>query len=300
MTWSLSRRGAIPVASGALCNTWLGRTIVLTDVGGIRLNVLDEGHGHPILFLHGLGGSWRDWEPQLDTFSTDFRVVVPEHRGHGRSDRPLGRYSTAHFADDVARLCDVLAIRHAFVVGLSMGGMIAQHLALDNPGLVDALVLADTSARVDPAMQPVLLAAVPTIRQDGMGLVHELSKSMAEGATYGARPDLMRNNLREASGNDPYCYANSVVALVEHDVSGRLPSLDVPTLVLRGEHDPLASGEGMDELVTAIPGAASLTIPDAGHVANLDQPERFDRAVLDFIQRHPCRNTRSPDAISGP
>ncbi len=268
---------------------------MLIDVGGIRLNVLDEGSGHAVLFLHGLGGSWRDWEPQLDSFSSDFRVVVPELRGHGRSDRPLGRYSMAGFADDVARLCEGLGIGHAFVVGLSMGGMVAQHLALDHPELVDTLVLADTSARIDEVVQPGLLGAVPTIRQDGMGLVLELSKSMAATATCSARPDLLRNNLREASGNDPYVYANCLIALVEHDVLDRLPSLDVPTLVLRGEHDPLADGRGMDELAGAIPRSQSLTIPEAGHLVNLDQPERFDEAVRDFFKRHPCGYPRDTD-----
>jgi pimeloyl-ACP methyl ester carboxylesterase len=141
----------------------------------------------------------------------------------------------------------------------------------------------------------VLLGAVPTIRQDGMGLVQELSKSMAESATYSARPDLLRNNLREASGNDPYSYANSVIALVEHDVLDRLPSLDIPTLVLRGEHDPLTGAEGMDELADAIPGSESITIPEAGHLANLDQPERFDQAVRDFFKRNPCRYVRGTD-----
>lgn len=268
---------------------------MLIDVEGVRLNVLDEGTGHPVLFLHGLGGSWRDWEPQLDSFSSDSRVVVPEHRGHGRSDRPLGRYSMALFADDVARLCEGLGVEHAFVVGLSMGGMIGQHLALDHPELVDALVLADTSARIDHAVQPVLLGAVPTIRQDGMGLVLELGRSMTQSATYTARPDLLRNNLREASGNDPYVYTNSLIALVEHDVLDRLPSLEVPTLVLRGEHDPLAGGEGMDELAGAIPGSESLTISEAGHLVNLDQPERFDQAVRDFFKRHPCGYMRGTD-----
>jgi 3-oxoadipate enol-lactonase len=264
---------------------------VLIDVGGIRLNVLDEGTGHPVLFLHGLGGSWRDWEPQLDSFSADHRVVVPEHRGHGRSDRPLGRYSVARFADDVSLVCEALDISHTFVVGLSMGGMVAQQLALDQRELVDGLVLADTSARVDPAVQPLLLGAVPAIRQDGMGMVHELGTSMAQSA-HSARPDLLRNNLREASGNDPYSYANSLVALVEHDVVDRLPSLDVPTLVLRGEYDLLATGDGMEELSRAISGSESLTIPDAGHLANLDQPEIFDRAVRDFFDRHPCRRAQ--------
>ena len=267
---------------------------MLIDIEGIRLNVLDEGAGHPVLFLHGLGGSWRDWEPQLDSFSRQYRVIVPEHRGHGRSDRPLGRYSIARFAVDMAMLCGRLDIDHCYVVGLSMGGMIAQHLGLIHPELVDALVLADTSGSVDSSTGELLRAAVAGIRQDGMAIVQTLAESAMGNAAgaFGMRPDLIRNNLRESSGNDPYAYANALLALTEHDLSDQLGMLRVPTLVLRGEHDPLAGAEGTVELAEAIPGAQLVTIAAAGHLANLDQPDEFDRLVKEFFTRHPCPRHR--------
>jgi 3-oxoadipate enol-lactonase len=267
---------------------------VLIDIDGIRLNVLDEGTGHPVLFLHGLGGSWRDWEPQLDSFSRQYRVIVPEHRGHGRSDRPLGRYSIARFAADVDMLCRRLDIDHCYVVGLSMGGMIAQHLGLARPELVDALVLADTSASVDSSTGELLRGVVAGIRQDGMAIVQTLAESLMGNAlsAVGLRPDLVRNNLRESSGNDPYAYANALWALTEHDLSDQLAMLRPPTLVLRGEHDPLVDEKGMVELAEAIPSAEFVTVAAAGHLVNLDQPDEFDRLVKEFFARHPCLGHR--------
>ncbi len=260
---------------------------MLIDIDGIRLNVIEEGAGHPVLFLHGLGGSWRDWEPQLDSFSGHWRAIVPEHRGHGRSDRPLGRYSMARFAADIDRLCRVLDIDHCFVVGLSMGGMIAQHLALTRPDLVDALVLADTSASVDSSSAELLRSVVAGIRQDGMAVVQTLAEASMRNASsaVGIRPELIRNNLRESSGNDPYAYASALWALTEHDLSDQLAMLRAPTLVLRGEHDPLVSENAAVELTAAIPGAQMVTIPAAGHLVNLDQPAEFDRLVTDFFTR---------------
>jgi 3-oxoadipate enol-lactonase len=267
---------------------------MLTDIDGIRLNVLDEGTGHPVLFLHGLGGSWRDWEPQLDSFSGQFRVIVPEHRGHGRSDRPLGRYSMARFAADMDMLCRTLEIDHCYVVGLSMGGMIAQHLALARPDLVDALVLADTTGSVDSSTGELLRGAVGGIRQNGMAIVQILAESSMGDASsaVGMRPDLIRNNLRESSGNDPYAYANALWALTEHDLTGQLAMLRAPTLVLRGEHDPLVGEEGAVALAEAIPGAQLVTVAAAGHLVNLDQPDEFDRLVKEFFTRHPCPGHR--------
>ncbi len=268
---------------------------MLVDVEGTRINVIDEGTGHPVLFLHGLGGCWRDWEPQLETLTANFRCVVPEFRGHGRSDRPLGRYSTALFADDVAGLCSELGLSHAYVVGLSMGGMVAQTLAVEHPGLVDGLVLADTTSHVGADAADALRGALPLIREQGMALVQAFAASAmaADEALSGGSPTIRRNNLRESSGNDPLAYASSLQALIEHPELEGLGHLQVPTLVLRGEHDVLAGEDGARELADAIPGAEFAVIPGAGHLANLDQPARFDALCQDFVARHPC--TAVPD-----
>ena len=112
---------------------------MLRDIEGVRLNVLDEGTGQAVVFLHGLGGCWHDWEPQVETWRTDHRVIVIEHRGHGRSDRAPGPYSTDVFAADALAVLRHLGVDHAHVVGLSMGGMIAHKLAVAAPDVVDTL-----------------------------------------------------------------------------------------------------------------------------------------------------------------
>ena len=261
---------------------------MLVDLNGIRINVIDEGTGHPVLFLHGLGGCWRDWEPRLNTISSEYRCVVPEHRGHGRSDRPLGRYSVARFASDAAALCEVLGISHTYVVGLSMGGMIGQTLATDHPELVEALVLADTTSHVAADAAEALRAAVPLIREEGMALVQSFAEATAASGTSASPSPLLRNNVRESSGNDPWAYASSLLALIEHQAPEGLHHMKVPTLVVRGEHDGLAGQDGAQELADAIPGAELEVIEGAGHLSNLDQPERFDRLVTEFLVRHPC------------
>src|SRR5215203_4703999 len=114
------------------------------SVRGVQINVIDEGEGAAVLFLHGLGGCWRDWAPQVDSLSDRYRVIVVEHRGHGRSEATGGRFTTGLFADDAVALCRQIGVPRAHAVGLSMGGLIAQAVALAHPGFVDALVLCGT------------------------------------------------------------------------------------------------------------------------------------------------------------
>ena len=150
---------------------------MLRDIEGVRLNVLDEGTGQAIVFLHGLGGCWRDWEPQVESWRTDHRVLVIEHRGHGRSDRVPGPYSTDQFAVDALAACRHLGVDHAYVVGLSMGGMIAQKMALADPGFVDALVLCDTFLRTGSAGVAGLRMAAGLVRAEGLGALATLMRS---------------------------------------------------------------------------------------------------------------------------
>ena len=180
---------------------------MLREVNGVRLNVLDEGEGHPILFLHGLGGCWRDWEPQLDSLSDRYRCVVVEHRGHGRSEVTRGDYSTRLFADDAAAVCAQLGIEHAHVVGLSMGGLVAQALAVGHPGLVDTLVLCDTGVGMKPPAWPIGCARPPPTparraSRDSRGVLPETSPGWSA-RTIAERPEIMRNNLRESRARIP-------------------------------------------------------------------------------------------------
>lgn len=263
---------------------------MLHEVDGVRINVLDEGSGPAIVFLHGLGGCWRDWEPQLDSLSDRYRCVVIEHRGHGRSQRVRGPYSTDLFATDALAVCRLLGVEHAYVVGLSMGGMVAQKLALAAPDFVDALVLCDTSTHTGRRAGEGLRAAAEVARAGGMGALGDLVTGETTGwsaQTMAQRPEVARGNLREAEGNDPDCWAWSVDALVDHDTRADVGRITAPALLVWGAEDTGVPVAFAEPLAAALGGARVVVLDDAGHVCNLEQPAAFDRAVTAFLASHP-------------
>jgi 3-oxoadipate enol-lactonase len=260
--------------------------------GGVRVNVLDEGTGLAVLFLHGLGGCWRDWEPQLESLRDRYRCVVVEHRGHGRSDRVPGPYTTDVFASDALAVCRDLGIEHAYVVGLSMGGMIAQKLALAAPDFVDGLVLCDTSTHVGAAGSEMLTAAARLVRREGFAGL----KARAAGDVLGwsahtmaNAPHVARNNVRESEANDPDCWGWAVDALVAHDTRGQLGAITAPVLLVWGAEDAGVPVRLAEPLSQALGGAPLVVLEDAGHLCNLEQPAAFDRAITDFFDAHPPR-----------
>jgi 3-oxoadipate enol-lactonase len=260
--------------------------------GGVRVNVLDEGTGQPIVFLHGLGGSWRDWEPQLESLRDRYRCVVIEHRGHGRSDRVPGPYTTDLFASDALAVCRHLGVEHAYVVGLSMGGMIAQKLALAAPGFVDALVLCDTSTHLGASAGKWLGAAARLVRREGFAGLRARAGGDVLGwseHTMANVPHVARNNLRESEGNDPECWGWAVDALVAHDTRGQLGEITAPVLLVWGAEDAGVPVELAEPLSQALGGAPLVVLEDAGHMCNLEQPGAFDRAVTRFFDAHPPR-----------
>jgi pimeloyl-ACP methyl ester carboxylesterase len=267
--------------------------MLIDDVNGTRLNVIEEGDGHPLVLLHGLGGSWRELQPQLDGLSDRFRCVAVEHRGHGRSERTRGRYTIELLADDAAAICEALGITHAHVAGLSMGGMIALSLALRHPTLVDSLVLMDTAARPEPPFREGLEAMARFVRDRGFADTTEPGGTAAGMAwsptTVERRPELVRDNLREALSTDPDAYARAAQAVAAFDVLDRLGEIAAPTLVLWGDHDVLVPRSYSEALRAGITTSELVVVPDAGHLCTLEQPELVNTALRDFFDRNGCR-----------
>lgn len=265
---------------------------MLIDTTRLRCNVIDEGRGRPVVWLHGLGGTWRDFEPQLDHLAGRYRCIVPELRGHGRTPIVPGPFSTATLADDVMAVLAALAVDRAVVVGLSMGGLVAQVLAVEHPELVEGLVLVDTGPKVPAPVAPLLRAAAARVRSKGMAAAMAMLGQMGqpvtgEDAMAAARATGTASAQRDLASNDPDVLASGLVALADHDVRRRLRRLEVPTLVVAGQDDPVVPRMLVDQLVAAIPGASLVVVPDAGHLPNRDQPAVFEDAVTAFIDRLP-------------
>lgn len=254
---------------------------MLREVNGIRLNVLIEGGGPPLVFLHGLGGSWRAWEPQLDSLTGQYRCIVPELRGHGRSDLGEEPLSTALFASDVIALTRSLGISRAGLVGLSMGGHVAQVVALRAASIFCGLVLADTNLGATDEARSALLRRASDTRSGGMEVVLEYYRARTE--ARGGDPRLRAAVWRDLEGNDPWAYAGALEAIADHDCRQGLGSLRTPTLVVRGSEDSAVSAAEAEQLAAAIPGAFVCTIDGAGHNSNRDRPDEFDRLLLWFL-----------------
>ena len=268
---------------------------MLREVNGVRLNVLDEGDGHPLVLLHGMGGCWRDWEPQLDHLRDRYRCIVIEHRGHGRSERTTGAYSTDLFAADAAAVCRLLEVDHAYVVGLSMGGMVAQKLALAEPDLVEALVLCDTGTHLGTRGAQVLRDWAARVRATGMvdsrGVVNPETTGFSRW-TVEHQPHVIRTNMREAESADPDAWARAAEAVAAHDTRDDVGRITAPCLLVWGEEDPAVPVARAQPLVEALAGAPLVVLRDAGHVCNLDQPAAFEAAIEDFFAANPCRVSR--------
>jgi 3-oxoadipate enol-lactonase len=246
----------------------------------------EAGHGPPLVLLHGLGSSRNDWLLQLPTVIARYRTIAVDLRGHGGSPKPPGPYHLEQFAADVAQLLQRLDARPAHVVGISLGGAVAQQLALDFPELVRSLVLVNTAARfVSESWQQRLIGVrrVASVYLYGMERVAE-----AVAMRLFPKPEqaqLRRETVERIRNNDVAAYRATLWAIARFDVRTRLGEIACPTLVVAGDEDntvPLASKRLLAE---RIPQSRLEIIAHSGHATPVDQPETFNRAVVQFLEQ---------------
>ena len=220
-----------------------------------------------------------------------------DSRGSGSAPALAPGARISDLADDALRLLDELGVERMSIVGRSMGGMIAQELALRAPDRVSKLVLVSTTGRADAHLSEVFLtwarlaeAGVPPELRHRASLLWCLSRaSLAEGGSASRYLDA------RARSDRPLDYARQARACATHDALSKLEALRCPTLVIGGDDDRLTPARHAEELAAAIPGALRATIPGAGHLAYLEAPARFAAEVLGFLSRSP---DREPDRRS--
>ena len=255
------------------------------SVADTRLYYEDEGTGPPLLFVHGLGSSTRDWHEQAGPFAEHYRVLRVDLRGHGRSDRPEGPYHMATFARDVAVLLRRLDAAPAHVVGLSMGGMVALQLAADAPRLVRSLVVvnsvADTRLHtwrdVWFYLSRRLAVQVLGMRRVGRLIARRLFVEPEQ-------EDLRQEFVRRWAENDKQGYLWSVDTIMGWSVAGRLSSITAPTLLVSSEHDYTPVTE-KNRIAATMPYADLTVVEDARHALPVEKPEAFNALLEDFLAR---------------
>lgn len=238
-----------------------------------------HGSGPPLLLIHGLGYARWGWEPVVEPLSRSFDVLLHDNRGIGESDAPPGPYTTAELAGDAVEVLDEAGVERAHVVGTSLGGMVAQELALGWPERVDRLVLASTTpggaqAYPMPARTVELMQARATLRE-----------YVENALDPDPRPELVDRILahRERTAQQYEPWAAQAAAGAAFDARERLGALAAATLVQHGDGDVVVDPRNADLLATAIPGARLSVYPGAGHLIMWQEPERFVRELEEFL-----------------
>jgi pimeloyl-ACP methyl ester carboxylesterase len=262
-----------------------------TTVDGrkVHYELHGEHAGVPLLLVMGMGGSCRGWLPlQVPDFSRERRTLIFDHRGVGESDDPGGEITIDQLADDTIHLLDALGIGRADVLGVFMGGMVAQEMALRHPDRIDRLLLTGTFARPD-AKRRLLLEHWRNLAREGASLevlVRERMLWSLHDETL-ELTDLIESMLefftREGVPPSRDVFARQCDACLGHDTVERLGEIQQPTLVLCGEHDGLTSPALHRQLADGIPDAHLVTISGAAHLVMLETAEQFNRIVLQFI-----------------
>jgi 3-oxoadipate enol-lactonase len=258
---------------------------------GVRVAYQSEGSGPPLLLIHGLGYDRAGWGPLPQLLAGRFSVLRFDNRGLGESDVPPGPYSVAELAGDAAAVLDAEGIPRAHVVGTSLGGMIAQELALAHPARVDRLVLACTTpggATAFPTPERTVRAlgefpAMPL--EQGLRLLVENALS---DRTLAARPRLVEEiHAYRLAHRPPLAgWQAQAAAAAEFDAAARLEQISAPTLVLHGTADNVVDVRNGEALAQGIPGARLELFEGCGHLFFWEEPERFARSLGDFLLGH--------------
>jgi len=271
-----------------------------TEVKGVELYWEEHGRGDPLLLIMGLAADSLAWMFQLPAFSEHYRTIVFDNRGVGRSGKPSGPYTISQMADDAAAVLDAAEADRAHVVGVSMGGMIAQELALRHPERVRKLVLACTYARPDAGVEQQLASSlaffggsrgpdgalnVDLSKVDPMAFFQHLLPTVFNAAFIMTElPKLMQ----VFAGALQYGFSMDAIlaqvgATQTHDTVDRLDRITAPTLVLTGDSDLLIPPTCSDTLASRIRRAKITKVSGGSHGFNFETPDVFNRAVLDFL-----------------
>jgi len=265
----------------------------MPEVGVRGRTVYYECHGEhggiPLLLLMGMGGSCGGWLPlQIPEFSKSRRCVIYDHRGVGGSSDPGGPFSMEQLADDASHLLDTLEIERADVLGVFMGGMVAQQMALRSPDRIERLVLTGTFARAD-AKRRLLLEHWRDLARHGASteaLVRERLLWTLTNETL-ELTDVIESMVefftREGVPPSADVFARQCDACLAHDVADRLGDIPHRTLVLCGERDRLTPVAHHRMIADAIPDAHLVTLSGGAHLVMLEAVESFNRIVLQFL-----------------
>jgi non-heme chloroperoxidase len=267
---------------------------------GVRLEYAEQGDpdGVPVLLLHGATDSRVSWEPVLPHLPQSIRAIAPSQRGHGDSEqRPDAGYRIESMAEDAAALIDALGLGPAIVTGHSMGGWVAQQLAIEYPDRVLGLVLeaAFGSARENPDVIGFIEALVAQPEID-----MEFAREFQVSTTARPLPDgWLEGFVAESIKLPTWLWRELFGGFLETDLSPRLGSIEAPTLLVWGDRDEFITRADQDRLIAAVPDARLEVYEGTGHALHWEEPERFAAELAAFVAAQGRSRTMSASELSG-
>lgn len=261
----------------------------IIQVNGINLFYETHGTGEPLLLIYGLAGRGNNWKFQIEALSSRFQIITFDNRGVGETDQPEEAFSLADIADDAAALLDHLGIASANVFGISMGGMIAQELALRHPGRVRKLALGCTHPGIkhclpSPGWVTEIFKSLPGKPREQV--VRECTPINYSPFTQEHRSELIESlvplfvdNRQRAHG-----YAGQLNAIWEFNAFDRLPQLAMPTLVMTGTDDVLVVPGNSKIIAERIPKVRLIEFPEAGHLFFIEKADDVNQELLEFFR----------------
>lgn len=255
-------------------------------VNGLNLYYETSGQGRPVLFLHGLGSSVRDWERQIPVFAAHYRTIAFDQRGHGKSEKPQGPYGIPLFAADAAALVEKLDLGPVHLVGVSLGGMVGLQMALDAPELVRSLTAINCTAMMMPRRtlgdrwqlwQRLLIVRLLGMRKMGEVLAKRLF-------IRDDQEDLRQLFIGRWAENNPSAYCDAMKGMFGWTIENRLGEIKCPVLVVAADED-YTPVKAKEDLVARLPRAELAVIRDSRHGTPMERPEELNGVVLEFLSK---------------
>lgn len=266
------------------------------EIDGKRVHYADLGErdAPPVVFVHGLGGSWQNWLENLPTVAQSRRAIALDLPGFGASEMPAEPITITNVARAVEGLCAALDLGAVPIVGNSMGGFTAAEVAVRHPDRVERLVLVDAAGisiaqatRTSVRLGRLLLGGGSTSAERALRLLKRPGYVQFAFGIIMRHPTRLANDVlvEQLNGVGKPGFRGALEALVTYDIRERLPDIAAPTLIVQGTDDILVPRGDAREFERLIPRATSLVLEDTGHVPMLERPTTFNRALLEFLDQ---------------